>query len=210
MSANPEAARLAALQAGDAAAFEALVAEQHAGLLRLARLFLTDERLAEEAVQETWLAAVRGLERFEGRSSLKTWLVSILMNRARTIGKREARYLTIDFESEDFDDGPTVEPTRFYGREEEWDGYWREYPAAWPNQPEAEALSGELLALIEASIRRLPARQRAVILLRDMQHWGAEEVCNALDVSETNQRVLLHRARAAVRQALESYFEEQP
>lgn len=206
---SEEATLLAALRAGDEGAFETLLDTHHQPLLRLARLFTRDERLAEEAVQETWLAVAKGLERFEGRSSLRTWLFSILMNRARTLARRESRYILTDFSGEPDPeaDQPSVAAERF-AASGEWAGYWNEYPPAWENQPEASALSTELQDVIEAGLAALPPRQRAVMTLRDMEHWQAAEVCNILNLSESNQRVLLHRARAAVRQRLEDYYKE--
>jgi RNA polymerase sigma-70 factor (ECF subfamily) len=180
---------LAALRAGDERVFEQLVRMYQGTLLRVAQMY-------EEVVQETWLAVLNGIDRFEGRSSLKTWIFRILANRAKTRAQREGR--TIPFSALG-DSGPAVEPDRFDR------GHWAAFPADWP---EARLLADETLRVIDGAIESLPATQRAVITLRDVQGWSAEEVRNVLELSETNQRVLLHRARSKVRGALEEYLAE--
>jgi RNA polymerase sigma-70 factor (ECF subfamily) len=197
---------VAALQQGDEAAFAALVDRYHPSLVRLARLYVRDRAVAEEVAQETWLAVLNGIERFEGRSSLKTWLFRILTNRAKTRGQREAR--SIPFSSVGDGDEPAVDPDRFRPEGDQYPGGWKEAPPPWEGDPEERLLAGEARALILATIEQLPPNQRAVITLRDIEGFDADDVCNVLDVSDTNQRVLLHRARSKVRRALEQYLGE--
>lgn len=199
-----------ALRAGDEAAFSFLLDRYHQALIRTALLYVSGRAVAEEVVQETWLAVLQGIQRFEGRSSLKTWLFRILMNRAQTRGQREGR--TIPFsalapDSADADE-PTVEPERFLSATHpQWPGHWTQPPRSWQGIPEELYLSAELHAALLQAIEQLPPQQRAVISLRDLDGWSAQEVCNTLHLSETNQRVLLHRARAKARKALEQYLE---
>jgi RNA polymerase sigma-70 factor, ECF subfamily len=196
-----------ALRGGDERAFEQLIRMYQAGLLRVAQIYVSSRAVAEEVVQETWLAVLNGIDRFEGRSSLKTWIFRILANRAKTRAEREGR--TIPFSALRNPEGvpeSAVDADRFQDPEHpRWPGHWASPPADWP---EDRLLGDETLGVIEDAIERLPAAQRAVISLRDVQGWSAEEVCNALEVSETNQRVLLHRARSKVRRALEEYLAE--
>jgi RNA polymerase sigma-70 factor, ECF subfamily len=200
---NADDARLVErLRAGDESAFAELVRTYHSSLLRVARLFVPTAALAEDVVGETWLGVVKGIDRFEGRSSLKTWIFRILTNTAKTRGQRESR--SVPFSSlEDAEGtfGPAVESGRFTPV-----GHWADPPRAWP---EERLISRETLEVIEDAIESLPPAQRAVISLRDVEGWDAEEVRNALELSETNQRVLLHRARAKVRRALDGYLMEQ-
>jgi RNA polymerase sigma-70 factor, ECF subfamily len=193
------------LLAGDEAAFEGLVGAYHGSLLRLARTFVPDHGVAEEVVQETWLAVLNGLTAFEGRSSLKTWIFRILTNRARTRGWRERR--TIPFSSlagaSDDDETPAVDPDRFTQA-----GAWATPPSAWLETPETSLLRVEARQVIEDAIAALPAAQRAVITLRDVEGLDAAEVCRLLDISNGNQRVLLHRARARVRAALDRHWHD--
>jgi RNA polymerase sigma-70 factor (ECF subfamily) len=187
-----------ALRAGNERVFEELVRMYQGTLLRVAQMYVSSRAVAEEVVQETWLAVLNGIDRFEGRSSLKTWIFRILANRAKTRAEREGR--TIPFSAlGDGDSEPAVEPDRFDR------GHWAALPADWP---EARLLGDETLQVIDAAIESLPTTQRAVITLRDVQGWSAEEVRNVLELSETNQRVLLHRARSKVRGALEEYLTE--
>jgi len=191
-----------ALRAGDEAAFRALVDRYHAMLIRVARMYVSTQAAAEEVAADTWLAVLEGIDRFEGRSSLKTWLFRILTNKAKTRGMRESRVLPFaSFERE----LPAVEGDRFQGPDERSPGHWSAPPRAFP---EERLLAGETRDVIARAIEALPPTQRAVITLRDVEGWSAEETCNALTLSETNQRVLLHRARSAVRRALEEYFED--
>jgi RNA polymerase sigma-70 factor (ECF subfamily) len=165
--------------------------------------------VAEEVVQETWVAVLRGLDRFEGRSSLKTWIFRILANTAKTRAIREGRTIPMSaLQDPAAVPEPAVPGERFRGSEDPaWPGHWATPPAAWDEAPEKRLESLETRLRIEAAIAALPAAQRAVISLRDIEGWSADEVCNALEVSETNQRVLLHRARSKVRAALEEYLE---
>jgi RNA polymerase sigma-70 factor (ECF subfamily) len=197
-----EASLVARLRSGDEAAFRALIDMYHAMLVRVARMYVSTQAVAEEVAQETWLAVLEGIDRFEGRSSLKTWLFRILTNRAKTRGIREGR--SLPFSALEADE-PAVEPERFHGGDHAWPGHWAAPPTGFP---EERLLAGETREVIERAIAALPPTQRAVISLRDIEGWGADEVCNALTLSETNQRVLLHRARSAVRAALEQYLEE--
>jgi RNA polymerase sigma-70 factor, ECF subfamily len=191
------------LRARDEAAFAALIRMYGVGMLRVARMYVSTGAVAEEVVQEAWLAVLMGIDRFEGRSSLKTWLFRIVANTAKTRGVREAR--TAPFSS--YDDGEsTVSPERFLGTDERFPGHWAVPPASWAGIPEDRLLAGETMAVIRREIERLPPSQRAVLELRDIEGLSADEVCNALDLTETNGRVLLHRARAKVRAALEEYL----
>jgi RNA polymerase sigma-70 factor (ECF subfamily) len=196
-----------ALRQGEEAAFRALVDRYHASMVRLAMSFVSTRATAEEVTQEAWVGVLRGLDRFEGRSSLRTWIFRILTNTAKTRAVREGRQ--VPFSSlADPDDGPAVDPSRFQGSESRWADHWAAPPTRWETVPDASILSGELRNRIDEAIAALPAMQRQVITLRDVDGWGSEEVCNVLELSETNQRVLLHRARSKVRTALEAYFAE--
>jgi RNA polymerase sigma-70 factor (ECF subfamily) len=193
-----------ALRAGNEAAFRELVRMYNASLLRVARIYVPTRALAEEVVQETWLAVLEGLDRFEGRSSLKTWIFRILANRAKTRAIRERRTLPFSAFQPERVPEPAVDPDRFRDSEDpRWPGHWAVPPTAWPEDRLVAAETREKLA---EAIEALPGTQRAVISLRDLEGWSAEEVCNALELSETNQRVLLHRARSRVRKALEEYL----
>jgi RNA polymerase sigma-70 factor (ECF subfamily) len=185
-----------ALRAGDERAFEQLIRMYQASLIRVAQMYVSSRAVAEEVVQETWLAVLNGIGRFEGRSSLKTWIFRIVANRAKTRGEREGR--TVPFSSLGPPE-PAVEDERFDH------GHWASPPPDWP---EERLLAEETRRVIENAIELLPDVQRAVITLRDVQGWSADEVRNALELSETNQRVLLHRARSKVRRALEEYLAE--
>jgi RNA polymerase sigma-70 factor (ECF subfamily) len=191
---------VARLRSGDEAAFARLVDDLSPLMLRLALGHVRTRAVAEEVVQEAWLGVLTGLASFEGRSSLKTWVLRILVNRAKTRGEREARCVAFSCVAED-DDGPAVGPDRFFGPDHRWPGGWSAPPAPLPEDRLAER---ETLGLVAGVIDGLPDRQRDVIVLRDVQGWDAEEVCRALDISEGNQRVLLHRARSRVRAALEA------
>jgi RNA polymerase sigma-70 factor, ECF subfamily len=206
MAADQEAGLVEALRAGDEAAFAALVERYHAGFVRVARTYVRDRAVAEEVAQETWLAVLGAIDRFESRSSLKTWLYRILTNRAKTRGERESR--SVPFSSIGDPDEPAVDPDRFRPEGEQYAGGWKEFPNPWEGDPEERLLAGETRKLILASIEMLPSTQRAVITLRDIEGFDAEDVCNVLELSDTNQRVLLHRARSKVRRALEEYLEE--
>jgi len=164
--------------------------------------------VAEEVTQEAWLGVLRGVNRFEGRSSLQTWIFTILTNCARTRAERERRTVSFsDLFSEDEDGEPAVDPDRFQ-KEGRWQGHWQRGPLSWNEIPEERILAEETLAVIKQAIDMLPANQQTVILLRDVDGLSSVEVCNVLQVSESNQRVLLHRARAKVQRALAHYFGE--
>ena len=183
------------LQAGDEAAFVELVERYQGPLLRLARSFVPSRAVAEEVVQDVWLGVVRGIERFEGRSSLKTWLFRIMVNRARSTGVREHRETPVDLTASE----PAVAPERFTAS-----GQWAQPPAAWAddaeNRLEAKALVGQITAFLD----RLSESQRRVVLMRDVEGLAPAEVCEVLDITEANQRVLLHRGRSRLRGMLES------
>ncbi len=200
--ATADSERLAALRAGDERAFAELVDELSPGMLRLARVHVSTHATAEEVVQEAWLGVVRGLERFEGRAALKTWIFRILVNVAKTRGVRDARSAPFSSILEGAEgDGAALDPERFLpAGHDRWPRHWAIGPSRWPEQALASA---EFLRIIRATVDRLPASQREVITLRDIVGCSAEETCNALELSDTNQRVLLHRARAKVRAALE-------
>jgi RNA polymerase sigma-70 factor, ECF subfamily len=200
---------LAGMRRGDEAAFVEVVKRYHPALARLARVYISDPHVAEEVVQETWLAVLQGIRNFEGRSSFKTWLFRILTNRAKTRSQREARSVPFSaLEGEELDE-PTVDPNRFRPPDSpKWPGGWTVPPQRWSELPEEHALSSEIGAQIKAAIAGLPPSQREVIILRDVEGWDANEICNVLGITETNQRVILHRARAKVRGALEEYFQD--
>jgi RNA polymerase sigma-70 factor (ECF subfamily) len=191
------------LRAGDEAAFAALIERYQGPLTRLAMLYVGDRAAAEDTVQETWLGVFQGIERFEGRSSLKTWLFRILTNRAKRRGERDHR--TMPF-SAAWPDDEAVDPDRFLPQGEQWAGHWASSPADWNELPEERFVSIETRALIDQAIAALPTNQREVVTFRDIEGWQSEEVCNVLGISETNQRVLLHRARSKVRRVLEEYL----
>ncbi len=201
-------ALIEALRGGDESAFEGLVALYQASMLRVALLYVPTRLLAEEAVQETWIGVLKGLRRFEGRSSLKTWIFSILMNQAKTIAQREGRHQQIALE-EELEPEATVSSERFQTANGDYPRHWQDAPESWDGIPEAILLSQETRRYIQQAIDGRPANQRLVITLRDVEMLTSEEVCNMLRLSETNQRVLLHRARSKVRLALERYLREQ-
>jgi RNA polymerase sigma-70 factor (ECF subfamily) len=194
-----------ALRAGDEEAFRRIVREWHAPLVRVAQIFVPSRATAEEVVQETWLRVLGALDRFEGRSSLRTWVFRILVNTAKTRAQRDGR--VIPFSSlQDPGRVPeaAVDADRFRPEDDErFPGHWSAPPA---DLPEERLLAGETREVIARTIEMLPPNQRAVISLRDVEGWSSDEVRNALDISEVNQRVLLHRARAKVRAALEEYL----
>ena len=197
-----EAALLANLRAGDERAFETLGERLYPTMLAVARHYVSSRAVAEEVVQEAWLGVLTGLDRFEGRSSLRTWILRILVNTAKTRGARDAR--TVPFASlAPQDDEPAVEPGRFRGPDDPFPGHWRAYPGNWQRLPEEALAERETLDVVLSTIQQLPPPQRLVITMRDIQGCDAAEVCAALDLSEGNQRVLLHRARSKVRSALE-------
>lgn len=189
---------VARLRAGDEEAFRGLVARLHRGLLRVAMAHVASREAAEEVVQETWLAVVSQIDRFEGRSSLRTWIGTILTNRAKTRGVRDRR--SVPFSALAREDLEPVETERFTSA-----GLWSPAPPAWDHAPEDLVLRKEARQAIERELGTLPESQRTVVVLRDLEGWTSEEVCNVLEISETNQRVLLHRGRQRLRLALERY-----
>ena len=197
---------LARLRAGDEQDFEALVARHYGTMMAVAQTYVKSRAVAEEVVQEAWLGVIQGLDRFEGRSSLKTWILSILVNQAKTRGTREAR--TVPFAAlAAEDDAPAVEPERFRGPGEQYAGGWRSFPANWNAAADSVLQDRETLRVAMRAISELPLAQQTVIRMRDVEGYSSEEVCATLDVSEANQRVLLHRARSRVRSALESHLD---
>jgi RNA polymerase sigma-70 factor (ECF subfamily) len=195
-----------ALAARDGDAFAFLVGRYHPALVRLAQQYVPSRAIADEVVQETWLAVIQGIDRFEHRASLKTWMFKILVNIARSHGVKEHRaipFATNDVGSEE----PSVEPSRFrrftlHGR-----GQWKEPPCPWPG-PEQRAIDRETAAIIGALVDRLPPDQCEVVTMRDVLGWTAGEVCDALGITDGNQRVLLHRGRSKVRAELERRYDE--
>jgi len=190
---DPDGELLAALREGNEAAFRTIVTKYHPAMLRLAHGFVPSAAVAEEVVQETWLAVLRGIERFEGRSSVKTWLFRILVNRARTTGQREHRTVPFDPGAE-----PAVPVARFGP-----DGAWSAPPVPWVDDADSRLAAEDLAGRIRRILPTLPDMQRDVLVLRDVEGLSAGEVCEVLGLTEGNQRVLLHRARARVREALE-------
>ncbi len=202
-AARDEEALVAALRTGDADAFRELVRTHHAGLVRLARLY-APASVVDEVVQETWVGVIRGLDQFEGRSSLKTWIHRILLNQARRRGSREAR--SIPFAPDELLPGPgSVVASDRLQHPELGSGYWPDTPPPWDSHPEGRLLGREVREVVQAAIDRLPRAQRVVITLRDVEGWSSAEVCDVLDLTAVNQRALLHRARVAVRDIIEEY-----
>ena len=197
------------LRSGDEAAFTWLVDTYSTSLKRLALGFVAGEAVAEEVVQETWLAVLTGIDRFEGRSSLRTWLFKILTNRAKTRGAREGRTVTFsELESTDRDE-PAVSPERFLPADHpSFPGHWATPLHAWSAVAEQAIVRRETMEVLRRGLESLPRAQRAVVTLRDVQGLPANEVCAALSLSEANQRVLLHRGRSRLRAILEKYFAE--
>ena len=190
---EPDAELLGRLRAGDEQTFVALVERYNGSMLRLAASFVPSRAVAEEVVQDTWLAVLRGLPAFQGRASLRTWMFTILVNRARTTGTREQRTIPVA------DAGPVVDASRF-GPE----GAWSAPPEHWIEEAEDRIEAEKLGGLLKTAIDGLPGRQREVVLLRDVEGMSSAEVCDVLAISEANQRVLLHRGRGKLRQVLET------
>lgn len=202
-----EAALVAALKDGDEAAFAELVDRHTPSMLRVARGYVRSHEIAEEVVQEAWIALLKGIGKFEGRSSLRTWLFTVLINIAKTRGTRDRR--DTDVEILAFTGG-TVDPGRFRPANDPYPGHWRQdqAPAPFPDTPEGSVLGDELVAVAQRELEKLPGKQRLVVTMRDMLDLDSAEVRELLDISIANQRVLLHRGRAAVRQVLEDYLRE--
>lgn len=204
-----EAGLIHALRARDESAFVILIDTHHAAMLRMAMMYVRNRSVAEDVVQETWCGVLRGIHRFEARSSLKTWIFRILINTAKSRAAREQRSVPMSAlwdrvcEPED----PAVEPDRFLPPDApRWPGHWSSLPSSWGAAPDERLLARETQAQVRAAIDALPPSQRVVVTLRDAQGWSAEDVCNALQITEANQRVLLHRGRSRVRRVLERYL----
>jgi RNA polymerase sigma-70 factor, ECF subfamily len=201
-----EAALVQRLRLGDERAFEEAVESLYPAMTAIARGYVRSRAVADEVVQDAWLAVMRGLEGFEGRSSLKVWVLQIVANIARKRAVREARSVPFSsFERED--DDPAVDPARFHPAGDRFPGHWKSYPTDWRTLPETKLLAGETVELVQQAIEELPEAQRVVITMRDMAGCTAAEVCETLDISEGNQRVLLHRARLKVRAKLERHID---
>jgi len=198
--------RLDRLRRGDERAFEVLVDRHHRAMLAVARTHVSTHTAAEEVVQDAWLGVLKGLDRFEGRSSLKTWIMRIVINTARTRGVRDARTVPFSALSPEGDEA-AVSPDRFRGPDDAFPGHWRRDPGDWQSLPEEELLGRETVDVVLRAIEDLPPTQRSVITLRDIDGWTGEEVRVALELSDGNQRVLLHRARSRVRAALEEHLD---
>jgi RNA polymerase sigma-70 factor, ECF subfamily len=203
-----EACLIDALRAGDECAFAALIDTHHAPMLRIAKSYVRDRSVAEEVVQEAWLGVLRSIHRFERRSTLKTWIFRILVNVAKARAAREERSVPfsalIAEDSEEFE--PAVDADRFLPVDAQWPGHWLSFPLQWGSAPDERVIWGEAQNLIASAIEGLSPGQREVVTLRDVNDWTSEEVCNVLQISETNQRVLLHRGRSRIRRELERYF----
>jgi RNA polymerase sigma-70 factor (ECF subfamily) len=195
------------LRAGDETTFMMLVEKHQAAMLRIARMYVSSRAVAEEVVQEAWLGIIKGLDRFEGRSSLRTWMYRIVANVAKTRGQREGRSVPFSSLAGD-DEGSPIDPEWFQVASDRFPGGWRTFPDDWRGIPEDRLIGYETLRHIGRAIDGLPPMQAEVLRLRDVLGWSSEEVRNALDLSETNQRVLLHRARTRVRRELDTYLSE--
>ena len=199
------------LRQGDEAAFVSLLERHGPTMLRLARLYTSDTSVVEDAMQDAWLGVLRGLDRFQERASMRTWICRIMLNRLRTRLKRDGRLIPFSalFDGASASAEPAVGPECFLNADHpRWPHHWKEPPRSWGASPEEKLLSDEARGLLDEVVTTLPPAQREVITLRDIEGWSAEEVCNLLEITETNQRVLLHRARSRVRRALERYFTE--
>jgi RNA polymerase sigma-70 factor, ECF subfamily len=203
-----DAVVVARLRTRDEAMFAALIDAWSPGMLRAARAYVADDHTAQDIVQEAWLAVLRGIDAFQERSSLRTWVYRILVNKAKTRGVRDARTIPGLGVVDDRDHGPTVDPARFRGADDPYPGHWRSSPPAWPS-PEDDAVAAETRRQLAAALAGLPARQRVVVTLRDVAGHSSDEVCELLAISAANQRVLLHRGRAALRAALEHHWIEE-
>jgi RNA polymerase sigma-70 factor, ECF subfamily len=208
--ADDDAELVAGLKRRDEMAFVTLLQRYQGQLLRLALVYCRTKDLAEEVVQDTWLGVIQGIDRFEGRASFKTWLFQILVNRARTRAVKEGRMLAFSSLGDEMETTaePAVPAERFRTLDDPWPNNWAVPPHSWGESSDAILLRRETMDLVQRAIAELPPTQQQVITLRDIEGWMSEDVCNVLQISETNQRVLLHRARSRVRAALETHFEE--
>ena len=211
VTAEDERALIAALRSGDERVFMRLVEQYQPAMVRLAQMYVGDRAVAEEVAQEAWLSALKSLDRFEGRSSFKTWLFQILVNGAKSRGQRERRSVPFSALADSDDDGgaePSVAPERFQPVGAAYPGGWVTVPQSWAATPDASLDSQETRERIMMAIARLPINQQTVIRMRDVEGYTADEASMLLGISAANQRVLLHRARSRVRQSLEDYFTE--
>jgi RNA polymerase sigma-70 factor, ECF subfamily len=206
-AAAEEADLVARLRAGDEQAFETLVDRHYGMMLAVARGYVRTRAIAEEVVQEAWVGVLNGIDRFEGRSSLKTWIMRIVANIAMSRGEREARSIPFSALAGEERDEPAVDPDRFRDESDAFPGHWKAYPGNWASLPDDALLGRETLDVVMRAIEELPDAQRVVITMRDVAGCTSDEVCGTLDVSEGNQRVLLHRARSHVRNALERHLD---
>ncbi|MCB0949296.1 MAG: RNA polymerase sigma factor [Mycobacterium sp.] len=197
---------IAALRKGDGGAFQALVDTLHAPLVRLARMYVSTAT-AEDAVQDTWVAVVRSIGAFEGRASLKTWVFRIMLNRVRTLARREAKTLPFATAGPETDPHPSVDPRRLV-HPELGAHHWVDVPARWELLPEQRLMSAEVRSVIIEAMQKVPDAQREVLTMRDIEGWSSQETCEALGISAVNQRVLLHRGRASLRAVLEDYLND--
>ena len=198
---------VAALRAGDERTFRDLFARSYPMMKRVARAYVASDEVAEEIVQETWVAVVTGIDRFEGRSALMTWIFSILINQAKTHSAREKRAVPFSCVVPGAGEGPAVDPDRFQRDDDAWPGHWATPPRPW-QKPERRLLSLEARDRLKAALAQLPDRQRLIVGLRDVEGHSAEEVCDLLGLSQENQRVLLHRGRSRLRTLLEEYLDD--
>jgi len=207
-SGDDDAELVRRLRAGDEEIFRRLVVQWSPAMLHLARTCVASTQSAEDVVQDAWLGVLRGLPGFQGRSSLRSWVFTIVINRARSRGVREARTITWSPLGAEDQHGPTVDPARFQGQEGRYPGHWTltGAPTRWDEHPERRALTQEALDLVRGELGGLPPRQRLVVTLRDVHGVSSEEVCEALDISPQNQRLLLHCGRAVLRTRLEEYY----
>jgi RNA polymerase sigma-70 factor (ECF subfamily) len=192
------------LKARDESAFVELVERYYGYLLPLADFYVSDKAVAEEVVQEAWLAVLKGIDRFEGRASFKTWISQIVMNLARTRGVRERRM--VSFSEFTDDENPAVDPSQFQIATADYPDHWSVAPRPWNASPESQLLTSETMAVLYDAVDLLPEAQRLVLTLRDINGYTPEEVCNILSITETNQRVLLHRARSNVRGIVDDHY----
>ena len=207
-TAGTDDALVAGVRSGDETVFAELLTSWSRSMLLVARSFVSTEASAEEVVQDTWLAVLRGIDGFEGRSSLRTWVYRILVNTAKTRGVRESRTVPWSSMAGGEDLGPTVDPGLFRGGDDQYPGGWRSFPPEWQSS-ESNVLAGELRKKLRSAVDALPDRQRIVITMRDVLGHSSDEVCQILGISDANQRVLLHRARATVRARIAPYLERE-